>query len=144
MCTRSASSLLHTADSRCPGNYVLKILNLDLTYNTSYVSLQSRNRITGWRNAPLFWWWVSGNVPVLLHLEGTCGQGKKKGKKDDSVSDALRWCDIYIPWQRVTNHLHSCYIVTPSTALMGFVKMWATRKSCKTWLQAMEQFGVEE
>lgn len=106
MRTRSTSSRLKS-DSSCPGNPVLKILNLDLTYDASRVSPQSRNRITCRKKTLLGW--VSANTSSPLHSEVTYGQGETTV---NPVTHHPQVMHSYIFWQTATkiNHLHSCYI----------------------------------
>lgn len=95
-------------DSCCPGNPVLKILNLGLTYDASCVSPQSRKRITGEENTPLFQCRVSSNESFPSCLEVAYGQRKKPVKPATHCPQVMH---SYNSWQAVTTHLHSCYIV---------------------------------
>lgn len=107
---------------------------------TPPVSLHSQETGLPTRKTPLFRR-VSSNISLPLHFEGTCGQKKPTV---NPVSHCPQVIYSYISWQTVTTdksfaQLLHCAL-TLSTDLMGFVKMWATRKSekqyqrhCKSW-----------
>lgn len=123
MRTRSASSLTALTDSSFPGNPVLKILNLNLTYDASRVSPQSRNGITGSENTPLFSG-VSSNMSLPSH-----SKVKEKKKKKTTVNPVTHCPQVIhsdISWQTVTTDKSFAWrfycALTLSTALMGFVK----------------------
>lgn len=138
VCTRSLSSLMHTADPRCPGNHVLKILNLDLTYNTSYVSPQSRNGISGRRTFHF-------SKLMSVRCDAAMPPRQIRKKKDDLVSP---WApQVMLPSIFLGSKRQKSFALPfDCDAVCGFngicQKMWAARKRWKTWLRAVEQFRV--
>ncbi len=93
--------------SSFPGNPVSKILNLNLTYDASCISPQSRNRITGWKNTPLLSR-VSSNMSLPSHVEVTFGQRKTTV---NPVTHCPQVMHSDTSWQTVTRDAVICIAV---------------------------------